>query len=274
MTQEERLASLTEAFIRESDGYRHLEVPRNPEEQRRLLRSLMNIRLPRPLPEDIQQMQDEYLKEQAREKGIVTLREIPVIREQLHSSRPFADTISLWQGDITRLKADAIVNAANEEMLGCFIPLHACIDNQIQTFAGVQMRMECARQMKALRKMHGPHYTQPTAVPMITPGYNLPAKYVIHIVGPVVHHHLTPELEKELVDCYRNVLDLCLEKGLKSVAFCCISTGVFRFPAKRAVEIAVSTVTDWLRQHPGAMDCVIFNVFKDEDREIYETLLS
>lgn len=274
MTQEERLAYLTGTFIRESDGYRHLEVPRDPEEQQRLLRSLMNIRMPRPLPEEVQMVQDEYLQQRAREKGIVTLKEIPPIREQLHSDRPFADTISLWQGDITRLEVDAIVNAANEEMLGCFIPLHACIDNQIQTFAGVQMRMECARQMQELRRIHGQDYTQPTAVPMITPGYNLPARYVIHIVGPIVHHHLTPELEKELADCYRNVLDLCLEKGLKSVAFCCISTGVFRFPAKKAAEIAVQTVTHWLREHPQKMDRVIFNVFKEEDRQIYEALLS
>lgn len=274
MTQEERLAVLTEAFIRESDGYRHLEVPRDPEEQRGLLRSLMNIRRPRPLPAEVQTVQDAYLKERAEEKGIVSLKEIPVIARSLYSHRAFADTISLWQGDITRLKADAIVNAANEEMLGCFVPLHACIDNQIQTFAGVQMRLECARQMQEFRKIHGEDYTQPTAVPMITPGYNLPAKHVIHIVGPIVQHHLTPELERELADCYRNVLNLCLEKGLKSVAFCCISTGVFRFPAQKAAEIAVNTVTEWLKKHPGAMDRVIFNVFKEEDRKIYETLLS
>ncbi len=153
MTQEERLAVLTEAFIRESDGYRHLEVPRDPEEQRGMLRSLMNIRRPRPLPAEVQTVQDAYLKERAEEKGIVSLKEIPVIARSLYSHRAFADTISLWQGDITRLKADAIVNAANEEMLGCFVPLHACIDNQIQTFAGVQMRLESAALSKGRQRL-------------------------------------------------------------------------------------------------------------------------
>ena len=181
------------------------------------------------------------------------LSDIPEIR----------DGLSVWQGDITRLAVDVIVNAANSQMLGCFVPMHTCIDNCIHTFAGVQLRAECSRQMNQLRIKYGKDYEQPTAVPMLTDAYNLPAKKVIHIVG----------LEKDLADCYLNTLDMCLDKDLKSVAFCCISTGVFHFPNKRAAEIAVSTVDSWLLQHPGSMERVIFNVFKDEDKKYYEELI-
>ena len=158
-------------------------------------------------------------------------------------------------------------------MLGCFIPMHTCIDNCIHTFAGVQLRAACSRQMEGLRAQFGSGYEQPTAVPMLTEGYNLPAKKVIHIVGPIVQGKLTPALEKDLADCYRNSLDLCAEKCLKSIAFCCISTGVFRFPNQRAGEIAVSAVEDWRDEHPDTVERVIFNVFKDEDKIIYEKLL-
>jgi O-acetyl-ADP-ribose deacetylase (regulator of RNase III) len=181
--------------------------------------------------------------------------------------------MSIWQGDITRLAVDAIVNAANSQMLGCFVPMHTCIDNCIHTFAGVQLRAECNRQMNQLRIRYGKDYEQPTAVPMLTDGYNLPAKKIIHIVGPIVEERLTSALEKVLADCYRNTLDLCAENGLRSVAFCCISTGVFHFPNKRAAGIAVSTVDSWLSQHPGAIERVIFNVFKDEDKKYYEELI-
>ena len=264
MTQEQRLTWLVEAFKADSGEYRDLKTPQSPAEQRRLLRSLMNIRRPAPLPPEALAVQDAYLRERSHEKGVVDWRDIPLVR----------DGISLWQGDITRLAVDAIVNAANAQMLGCFVPMHSCIDNSIHTFAGVQLRIECHRQMSQLRFQHGSDYEQPTAVPMLTEGYNLPAKKVIHIVGPIVEHALTARLERELADCYRNTLDLCRENALRSVAFCCISTGVFRFPGERAAEIAVKTVTDWLDAHPGAMDRVIFNVFKDEDREYYERLLA
>ena len=162
---------------------------------------------------------------------------------------------------------DAIVNAANSQMLGCFVPMHTCIDNCIHTFAGIQLRAECSRQMKKMRARYGRDYEQPTAVPMLTDAYNLPAKKVIHVVGPIVQDDLTPELEQDLADCYTNTLELCAENDLRSVAFCCISTGVFRFPNKRAAEIAVHTVKEWL------VDRVIFNVFKDEDRRYYESEL-
>ncbi|MBO4831621.1 MAG: protein-ADP-ribose hydrolase [Oscillospiraceae bacterium] len=268
-TQEERLEYLVEAFKEDSGEYRHLQTPADTEGRRRLLRSLMNIRMPREMDPAVLQVQDEYLQERIRENGIVTLPEIPAIADR-GSAHPFAEHISVWQGDITRLAVDAVVNAANSQMLGCFVPMHTCIDNCIQTFAGIQMRAECGRQMNRLRMRYGREYEQPTAVPMLTDGYNLPAKKVIHIVGPIVQHHLTQELEEDLAACYRNTLDMCAENGLKSVAFCCISTGVFRFPNKRAAKIAVKTVTDWLNTHPDTMERVIFNVFKDEDREYYE----
>ena len=263
LTQDQRLMELVEAFKTDSGEYRDIETPKDTDGRRRLLRSLMNIRMPRRMPPETLQIQDAYLRERAEDKGIVTLEEIPVKE----------GVISLWQGDITRLAADAIVNAANSQMLGCFVPMHTCIDNCIHTFAGVQLRAECDRQMKQLRAKNGPDYEQPTAVPMLTDAYNLPANKVIHIVGPIVQNGLTPALEKDLADCYRNTLDMCRENGLKSVAFCCISTGVFHFPNKRAAEIAVNTVENWVIDNPGVMERVIFNVFKDEDKEYYEELI-
>ena len=262
LTQDQRLTELVEAFKTDSGEYQDIETPGDTDGRRRLLRSLMNIRMPRRMPTETLQLQDAYLRERAEEKGIVTLEEIPVKE----------GVISLWQGDITRLAVDAIVNAANSQMLGCFVPMHSCIDNCIHTFAGVQLRAECNRQMKQLRAKKGPDYEQPTAVPMLTDAYNLPAKKVIHIVGPIVSGRLTPALEQELADCYSNTLDLCAENGLRSVAFCCISTGVFHFPPERAAQIAGKTVRQWLSEHEGTMDRVIFNVFSDKDRSIYEHL--
>ena len=272
MTQNERLDYLVEQFKEDSVRYRDLETPRDTEGKKRILRSLMNIRMPKMLSASVLQIQDEYLQGRILENGIVSPDEIPTISDQ-GSRCVFADRISIWQGDITRLRVDAIVNAANSQMLGCFVPMHTCIDNCIHTFAGVQLRAECDRQMKKLRAKYGPDYEQPTAVPMLTDGYNLPAKKVVHVVGPIVQGRLTKDLEQDLMDCYRNTLDLCLENGLKSVAFCCISTGVFCFPNKRAAEIAVRTVTDWMKEHPVGMDRVIFNVFKDEDKAYYEAEL-
>ena len=261
--QEQRLTALVEAFKADSADYRAIDTPRDEEGKRRLLRSLMNIRLPRPMARETLLLQDEYLQARAAEKGIVSLDEIP----------PAEGVISVWQGDITRLAADAIVNAANSQMLGCFQPCHSCIDNCIHTFAGVQLRAECGRRMDELRRRYGREYEQPTAEPMLTDAYNLPARKVVHIVGPIVYDRVTPELERELAACYSNTLDLCLENGLRSVAFCCISTGVFRFPKQRAAEIAVQTVRRWLAGHEGAMERVIFNVFNDKDRERYEQIL-
>ena len=262
ITQEQRLATLVEAFKVDSGQYETVKTPEDSEGRKRLLRSLMNIRQPGDMRPEILQLQDEYLKDRAVEKGIVTLADIP-LRE---------GGLSLWQGDITRLAVDAIVNAANSQMLGCFVPLHACIDNCIHTFAGIQLRNECHRQMQNLRQRYGADYEQPTSVPMLTDGYNLPAKKVIHIVGPIVSGNLTPELEKALADCYTNSLVMCMENGLRSVAFCCISTGVFHFPQERAAQIAFFGVKQWLSEHSGVIDRVIFNVFTDRDRDIYEKI--
>ncbi len=272
MDQQERLDYLIEQFKEDSVRYRDLAVPEDMGEKKRILRSLMNIRMPEALPLQVLEVQDAYLKERIRENGIVRIADIPTIAAR-GSSHDHADKLSVWQGDITRIAADAIVNAANSQMLGCFIPMHTCIDNCIHTFAGVQLRAECSRRMEELRTKFGPDYEQPTAVPMLTEGYNLPAKKVVHIVGPIVSGILTPRLEQELSDCYSNTLDLCLENGIRTVAFCCISTGVFRFPNRRAAQIAVRTVTGWLDRYPDAMDRVSFNVFKDEDKEFYEAEL-
>ncbi len=284
MNQNERLDYLAEQFAKEYDEtvrrtaspyekasmqYRKLEIPDDAAGKWRLLRSLMNVRMPGKLPSSVLEVQDAYLKERILENGIVQIADLPTAADQ-GSSHPHAEHISVWQGDITRLAADAIVNAANSQMLGCFVPMHSCIDNCIHTFAGVQLRAECSRKMNELRAKFGPEYEQPTAVPMLTDGYNLPAKKVVHIVGPIVSGRLTKALEEDLADCYRSTLDLCLGNEIKSVAFCCISTGVFHFPNRRAAEIAVQTVTDWMDQHPGQMERIIFNVFKEEDKIYYE----
>ena len=274
MTQDERLLYLIESLRAESEQYGGISIPDGTEDRRRLLRALMNVRPPMPVDERTLKIQDEYLKERAREKGTVGLNGIPTVREALQSAHPHGGVISIWQGDITRLACDAIVNAANSQMLGCFAPLHACIDNAIHTYAGVELRAECHRQMEMLRKKHGADYEQPTAEPMLTDAYNLPSRKVVHIVGPIVDERLTPAHEAALADCYKNTLDMCREYGLESVAFCCISTGVFRFPNARAAEIAVQTASGWLSRHEGAVKRVIFNVFKDEDKAHYEALLS
>ena len=262
-TQEQRLDYLLEEFKSDSKKYKNMEIPNDIIKKQQMLRSLMNIRMPKKMIDEVIKVQDEYLSYRAKEKGIVKLSDIPLIK----------DNLSIWQGDITRLEVDAIVNAANSQMLGCFLPMHICIDNQIHTFAGIQLREECNQQMNKLREKYGENYEQPTAIPMLTDAYNLPAKKVIHIVGPIVHDKLTPNLEKNLEDCYTNTLDMCLENGLKTVAFCCISTGVFNFPNQRAAQIAVDTVEKWSLVHPCKMYRIIFNVFKDEDKKYYEKLL-
>jgi len=263
MSQEQQLDFLISSFLEESGEYHGAQIPESLPEKRRILRSLMNIRIPGKMNDKVQVVQDSYLQSRIEANGVVRLADIPIIK----------DNISIWQGDITRLAVDAIVNAANSQMLGCFIPMHTCIDNCIHTFAGVQLRWECHNKMIQLRKKYGKDYEQPTAVPMLTEAYNLPAKKVIHIVGPIVQENLNPALETDLASCYWNTLEMCRENGLKSVAFCCISTGVFHFPNKRAAEIAVATINKWFFENNYRMERVIFNVFKDEDRRYYEEIL-
>lgn len=268
--QEKRLDYLLKEFKEDSEQYKDLEVGDSYEEKRRALRALMNIRMPRNMAEDVLKIQDEFLTEEAREKGIVSLSEIPTVREQYGSKVPYGDKLSVWQGDITRLSVDAIVNAANAQMLGCFVPCHKCIDNAIHSAAGIRLRAECSHYMNGRKRQLGSNYEEPTGQAVLTKGYNLPAEHVIHTVGPIVIWQLTNELKKDLENCYRNILKCCIENGISSVAFCCISTGEFHFPNEEAAKIAVKTVTRFLSEHEQELERVIFNVFKEEDRKIYE----
>ena len=236
---------------------RNEPVPVMAEEDKpRYFRALVNERMPKEASKEFLQIQDEYLREELRLKGVTDIDDI----------LPIAPHICLWKGDITTLKCDGIVNAANSQMLGCFCPNHGCIDNAIHTFAGVQLRQECAEIMKAQGK------EEATGQAKITKAYNLPCKYVLHTVGPIVCGSLTQKHEKLLADCYRSCLALADENGLKSLAFCCISTGEFHFPNERAAQIAIKTVREYGRQTQSKIK-VVFNVFKDYDYEIYARLL-
>ena len=266
MTQDERRIYLIRELLKEMPEYSGFQIPGDTDGQRDLLRGLFNVRLAGPAADGFTEVQDEYLRERAAEKGV----------EDAEKLSPCGDDsrLVLWQGDITTLKCDAVVNAANSVMTGCWRWCHSCIDNAIHTYSGIQTRRDCAEYMENQRKILGPGFMQPTAAPVITPAYNLPSKYIIHVVGPIVNGPLSREDRELLAECYRACLRLADENGCSSIAFCCISTGVFMFPADKAAEIAVSTVKEHLNGHPGgAVDKVIFNVFKDSDREIYEQLL-
>lgn len=268
--QEERLDYLLKKFKEDSVQYRNLKAGESYEEKRMTLRSLMNIRMPGPMQKDVVKIQDEFLEEEINEKGIVSLDTIPTVAEEYGSSHPFADKISIWQGDITRLQAGAIVNAANSQMLGCFIPCHRCIDNAIHSAAGIQLREECNHLMNQKRIRYGRQYEEPVGQAMITKAYNLPAEYVIHTVGPIVSYQLSDSLRDDLKSCYESVLKCCVEHSIRSVAFCCISTGEFHFPNDEAAKIAVKTVTGFLDEYASNFDRIIFNVFKSMDKELYE----
>lgn len=270
MEQEEKLDYLVEQFKIDSRQYQNLEVGNSTKEKREVLCSLMNIRMPRHMSEEVLHIQDEYLKERTQEKGIVILKDIPTVQEEFGSTVKHANKISIWQGDITRLKVGAIVNAANSQMLGCFIPMHTCIDNCIHTFAGIQLRSACNKYMNRMKALHGVDYKEPTGKAVLTDGFNLPADFVIHTVGPIVTCKLNARLKQKLSDCYESVLKCCLENRIRSVAFCCISTGVFHFPNDEASKIAVKTITSFLDKHSEAFDRIIFNVYKDLDRELYQ----
>ena len=233
-----------------------MDIPSEPERQRQLLRGLMNIRAPQNVDEDFLKMQDEYLQGETAAKGITDVADLTPIQPGLY----------LWQGDITTLKCDAIVNAANSGMTGCYIPNHRCIDNVIHTYAGVELRLACEK----LMKQQG--CPEPAGQAKMTPAFNLPCKYVLHTVGPIIDERVTKEDAELLASCYRSCLALAAENGLQSVAFCCISTGEFHFPNDLAAEIAVRTVKEFLKKQTSIKK-VIFNVFKDLDKAIYEKLL-
>lgn len=242
------------------------------EEKKNAIRSLMNIRMPGKLSDELLNLQNEYLQAERNARGIVTLSDIPTINEQLESNLPHGDKVSLWQGDITRLQVGAIVNAANSQMLGCFVPCHRCIDNAIHSAAGMQLREECSQIMNHRRMRYGRNYEEPTGTATLTSAYNLPCEHVIHTVGPIVYGRLNDKLCRDLQNCYENVLECCLENNIRSVAFCCISTGEFHFPNDKAAEIAWKTVSAFLEEHDDCRQRVVFNVFKDSDLEIYREI--
>ena len=262
MNQKERQTYLFEYLKKESQQYQTLQVPK--EAERSYLRALMNIRMPKPIGGDFLAVQDAFLQQEAIEKDIVDVMELPVVKRN--------GRIALWQGDITRLRADAIVNAANSQMLGCFVPCHGCIDNAIHSAAGIQLREVCNAYMAAQRRKYGAGYEEPTGQAVLTPAFNLPCRYVVHTVGPIIHGSLRKEDCRLLESCYRSCLEKAAEKQLESIVFCCISTGEFHFPKEKAAEIAVAAVEDFLWKNK-TLRRVVFNVFKEEDKKIYERLL-
>lgn len=258
MTHSEKRLYLIKELLSELPQYKDMEIPNNTDEQKRLLRSLMNIRSPRPIGSEFLKVQDEYLREEVREKGIIDSDTL--------SASPINNRLVLWRGDITTLKIDAIVNAANSALRGCFVPCHSCVDNIIHSISGIQLRLACDRLMTEQG------YDEPTGKAKITPAFNLPCSYVLHTVGPIVSGILTNKHCRQLADCYRACLELASHKGLRSVAFCCISTGEFHFPQKKAADIAVRTVTDFLQTNTQ-IEKVVFNVFKEDDYHIYKEIL-
>ncbi len=254
MDQEQKRKYLIKYLLAEQNA--RAKIPDDEFSQKRLLRALFNVREPRAASEEFLREQDEYLEEELRRKGITDLADLAPVQPDLY----------LWQGDITTLRCDGIVNAANSQMLGCFCPNHGCIDNAIHTFAGVGLRQECAELMRAQG------HAEPAGGAKITKAYNLPCKYVLHTVGPIVYGTLTEKHERLLESCYRSCLALADENGLESLAFCCISTGEFHFPSERAAEIAIQTVRAYKRETNSKIK-VIFNVFKERDHELYARLL-
>ena len=269
MTQDERLNYLIDKLLKENKRYDGVEIPKSFEEKKILFRSLMNVRTPKKIDEKFLEIQDEFLRIENTNKGIIEWQNLKTIGEEFQNSKnSFKNIISIWQGDITRLKVDAIVNAANSQMLGCFVPCHGCIDNAIHSAAGVELRNECAEIMDTQ------DFEEPTGKAKITKAYNLPCKNVIHTVGPIVYGELNETHRKELKSSYISCLECAVENNLRTVAFCCISTGEYRFPNKEAAEIAVETVTEFLKENHDKIDIVVFNVFKDLDYRIYIDLVS
>ena len=256
MNQNERRIFLIQEILKENKRYEDMEIPQDFEEQRELLRALMNVRIAKNVDDEFIKVQDEYLKEEIKRKGIVDIDDL----------KPIKDGIYLWQGDITTLRCDVIVNAANSGMTGCYVPNHRCIDNCIHSFAGVQLRLECDEIMTKQG------YSEPTGQAKITNSYNLPCKYIIHTVGPIINGKLTSEDCDLLESCYKSCLELAAKNNLDSIAFCCISTGEFHFPNDKAAQIAVKTVEEFMKKETS-LKKVIFNVFKDMDKEIYRKLL-
>ncbi|OUP02747.1 appr-1-p processing enzyme family domain-containing protein [Drancourtella sp. An210] len=256
MTQTEKRLYLIRELMKEDPKYGEMKIPDDEQSQKNMLRALFNLRMPEAADKEFLLIQDTYLQEEIRRKGITDLADLKPAQQDLY----------LRKGDITTLKCDAIVNAANSQMLGCFLPCHGCIDNAIHTYAGVQLRQACARIMEQRDQ------EEETGKAKITSAFNLPSKYILHTVGPIIRGRLREEDKTLLESCYRSCLELAESYQLKSIAFCCISTGEFHFPNSIAAEIAVSTVKEYKGKTGSKME-VIFNVFKEEDYRIYERLL-
>ncbi len=268
MNTEEMLNVLLDALMTESKASANITIPEDSAGKWRLLQALMNIRPPVSIRSELLELQDRVLAAQCQAKGVTYLEALQSIQMEFPGTRiAFAERLFLWRGDITTLAVDAIVNAANDRLLGCFIPHHRCIDNAIHSAAGIQLRLECNEIMRAQ-----PH-AEPTGQAQITRGYNLPARYVLHTVGPIITDTVTEEHKRMLASCYTSCLHLAAQySDIRSVAFCCISTGEFRFPRNLAAEIAVQTVCDWMKGSDGRMEKVVFNVFTQEDYGIYAGL--
>ena len=256
MKQSERRIFLIKSLLQERTEYRDISISSDIEQQKQLLRALMNVRAPQQIGKEFLRIQDEYLQYEIAAKGITDVVELTPVQQGIY----------LWQGDITTLKCDAVVNAANSGMTGCYIPNHRCIDNALHTFAGMQLRLVCDN----LMEQQG--YPEPAGGAKITPAFNLPSRYVLHTVGPVISGKVNKYERELLASCYRSCLELAAKNKLESVAFCCISTGEFHFPNELAAEIAVQSVKKFFRLQTGVKK-VIFNVFKDLDKNIYQKLL-
>ena len=256
MTQAERRIYLIKYLLNENPQYSGAVIPQNEAEQKRLLRGLFNVRMPKPISTEFLEIQNDYLCEETARKGVTDYKDLSPVQKGIY----------LWQGDITALKCDGIVNAANSGMLGCFCPNHACIDNAIHTYAGVELRLYC----NEIMEKQG--FPEPTGQAKITPAFNLPCKYVLHTVGPIIDGEPTAEDCGLLRLCYLSCLKEAVKNGLSSIAFCCISTGEFHFPNELAAQIAIEAVKSFIEETKSEIE-VIFNVFKEIDYRIYRKLL-
>lgn len=264
----EKLDFLINYLLKESEETQGITIPNNIEDKKNLWRSLCNIREPNPISKEYLQVENEYLQEELKKKNITKIEDIKSISETIKKSNlEDSNKICLWKGDITTLQINCIVNAANSQGLGCFVPCHKCIDNQINTFAGISLRLECNEKMKER------NYFLHTGNAFITKGYNLPSKYVIHTVGPIINANVTDQEINDLKNCYINSLDLAKKHKIREIAFCSISTGEFKFPKDEACKIAIKTVRNYLKENVKFFDKVVFNVFTDEDYEIYSSNL-
>lgn len=256
MTQQERRTFLINYLKNERTDRQNIIIPNDEHEQKKLLRSLLNVRFPESISDEFIKIENEYLQEEQKNKKIISIEHLSPVESHIY----------LWQGDITTLAVDGIVNAANSRMIGCFVPCHACIDNVIHSCAGIELRLACFEMME---KQGVP---EETGKAKMTKAYNLPSKYILHTVGPIIQNDITEQDCQLLASCYQSCLTLAIENNLRSIAFCCISTGEFHFPNDKAAEIAIQTVRRFLVHNDSKLE-VIFNVFKNEDYKLYQQML-